>query len=106
MAARVQVLYALPAEQHIVEIDLEAGMTAADAVARSGLAERFPEIGRSDLILGIWGVEVASDYRLRGGDRVEISRALVADPRAMRRDLISVGRVMGGADAPAANLRK
>jgi putative ubiquitin-RnfH superfamily antitoxin RatB of RatAB toxin-antitoxin module len=75
-------------------------MTAAAAVARSGLTARYPEIGESELILGIWGVEVTPDWQLQPGDRVEISRALVADPRDLRRELVSGGRVMGGACAP------
>jgi putative ubiquitin-RnfH superfamily antitoxin RatB of RatAB toxin-antitoxin module len=96
----VQVLYALPEEQVIVELELAPGMTAAAAVVSSGLVERYPEIGREALVLGIWGVEVSPDRVLRAGDRVEISRALVADPRDMRRALLSGGRVMGGANAP------
>ncbi len=96
---RIQVLYALAEDQFIVEIEYEPGMTAASAVARSGLVEAHPEIGQSELVLGIWGVQVAQDCRLQGGDRVEISRPLEADPRDMRRELISGGRVMGGAAA-------
>ncbi len=104
--ATIEVLYALPGAQHIVELEYEPGMTAAAAVARSGLAERYPAIAASELVLGIWGVEVASGYRLRPGDRVEISRPLLADPRDMRREMLTDGRVMGGASAPPPKLRR
>lgn len=93
----VQVLYALPDQQVIIGVEYEPDMTAAEAVAKSGLPGRFPSIGDEPLVLGIWGVEVDAGYRLAPGDRVEISRPLVADPREMRRELMSDGRVMGGA---------
>lgn len=99
-AASVEVLYALPGEQIIVEVPYEPGMTAALAVARSGLKESYPAIGEAELVVGVWGVEVDTAHLLEPGDRVEISRPLVADPRVMRRELMSDGRVMGGAQAP------
>jgi uncharacterized protein len=99
-SASVLVLYALRAEQIIVEVPYEPGMTAALAVARSGLKERYPAIGEAPLVVGVWGVEVDSAHPVEPGDRVEISRPLVADPRVMRRELLNDGRVMGGAQAP------
>jgi uncharacterized protein len=105
-AALIQVLFALPEEQTIVEFEFEPGMTAAGAVTRSGLIDSYPEIERSELILGIWGVEVAHDCLLQAGDRVEISRPLVADPRDMRRNFLSGGRVMGGANGPRIAVKK
>ena len=93
----IQVLYALPDEQVIVELPAEQGMTAIRAVELSGLLERYPAIADGPLVLGIWGVEVANDRSLEPGDRVEISRPLETDPRTMRRDLLSDGKVMGGA---------
>lgn len=104
-ASTVRVLYALPDAQHVVELEYEPGMTAEAAVARSGLAARYPAIAEDELVLGIWGVEVDSACPLKAGDRVEISRPLVADPRDMRRELLTDGRVMGGASAPPPKLR-
>jgi hypothetical protein len=102
----VGVLYALPDEQVIVEVPYEAGMTAALAVERSGLIRRYPALGRAPLVLGIWGTETEVDRPVRAGDRVEISRPLVADPRVMRRELMTDGRVMGGAQARGSAIRK
>jgi uncharacterized protein len=93
----VRVLYALPEEQVVVEVPYEAGMTAALAVERSGLMRRYPALAREPLVLGIWGTETDAAGPVRAGDRVEISRPLVADPREMRRELMTDGRVMGGA---------
>lgn len=102
----VEVLYALPERQTIVEIAFEPGLTAGLAVERSRLVERYPEIAEGPLVLGVWGVEAAPELELKAGDRVEISRPLVADPRDMRREFLSGGRVMGGARAPDPSLRK
>jgi putative ubiquitin-RnfH superfamily antitoxin RatB of RatAB toxin-antitoxin module len=103
--AVVQVVYARPDEQPVVEVDFEPGMTAADAVERSGLLSARAAVAEAGLLRGVWGVEVALAHRLRAGDRVEISRPLQADPRAMRRELLTDGRVMGGAPAPGGKIR-
>lgn len=105
-SSAVQVLYALPDEQTIVAVPHEPGMTAALAAERSGLLAAHPEIKEDELVLGVWGVEVDPAYPVKGGDRVEISRPLIADPREMRRELISHGRVMGGAEARKGRIRK
>jgi putative ubiquitin-RnfH superfamily antitoxin RatB of RatAB toxin-antitoxin module len=93
----VEVVCALPDEQSIVEVELEEGMTAAQAVEASGLIERYASKLEAGLVLGVWGVEVEHTFVLKAGDRVEISRPLRVDPRVMRREFVSDGRVMGGA---------
>jgi putative ubiquitin-RnfH superfamily antitoxin RatB of RatAB toxin-antitoxin module len=95
----VEVLYALPDEQVIVTVAYESGLSAAAAVERSGLAERYPEIRRQDPVLGIFGAPVHAEHLLKPGDRVEICRPLKADPRDMRRALVTGGKVMGGAES-------
>ena len=102
----VQVLCAFADEQSVVDIEYEPGMTASRAVELSGLLLRYAARLDEDLALGIWGVEVDADFALKPGDRVEISRPLQVDPRDMRRELLSSGRVMGGARAPSPRLRK
>lgn len=96
-SAAVEVVYALPDAQSIVQVAYQPGMTALDAVERSGLVERF-EIELDSVVLGVFGVRVAADYALAPGDRVEVCRPLQADPRDMRRDLAARGRVMGRGD--------
>lgn len=106
----VQVVYARPDDQPIVEVEFEPGMTAADAVERSELVARLPDLlpglTEGSLVLGVWGVEVSTDHRLTAGDRVEVSRPLQADPRAMRREFMTDGRVMGGAPVLDAKTKK
>jgi len=103
---KVYVLYALPDEQRIVELDFEPGLTAQTAVEYSGLFSSAAAFSERDLVLGVWGVEVDAAYMLKPGDRVEISRPLQADPREMRREFLTDGRVMGGAAARRSVVKK
>lgn len=82
---RVEVAYALRGEQALLQLKLDEGTTARQAVERSGILRRFPEIDLARATLGIFGKVVSPDTRVRDGDRVEIYRPLVADPKEARR---------------------
>ena len=81
----VEVVYALPETQDAVTLRLAPGATLRDAVLRSGLLERHPEIDLAVQKLGVFGAPAAPDRPLADGDRVEIYRALVMDPKEARR---------------------
>ena len=82
---RVTVVVALRGRQEVAEVELAPGATAAEAVAASGLAPRFPEVDFAAARLGIWSQPCARETRLRDGDRVEVYRELQADAKEMRR---------------------
>jgi uncharacterized protein len=82
---RIEVVYALPAGEDAVSLRLAPGATAADAVRASGLAERHPEIDLERQKIGIHGRVVKREARLSDGDRVEIYRPLLAEPKEARR---------------------
>ncbi len=98
-APTVEVAYALPDRQDVVRVELAQGMTALGSVEASGLRELHPELAGRSLDLGVFGQPVPSDRLLKDGDRVEIYRALKADPREARRRLAAQGRTMGPAGA-------
>ena len=77
--------YALREEQVLLELEVTDGTTARQAIERSGILQRFPEIDLARAGLGIFGRVVAPDTPLRDGDRVEIYRPLIADPKLARR---------------------
>ena len=81
---RVQVCYPLPQGQEPVlrELSMEEGSTIRDAVIASGL---LPGFDADACPVGIFGKKKPADTRLREGDRVEIYRPLVADPKDARR---------------------
>jgi putative ubiquitin-RnfH superfamily antitoxin RatB of RatAB toxin-antitoxin module len=83
---RVSVAVALPARQEVVEVDVASGATVADAIAAARLGERFPGVDFAAMRTGIWSRAVAPGTVLREGDRVELYRALKADPKDSRRN--------------------
>lgn len=66
-----------------VTVLLPAGSRVAQAVAASGLAQRYPAV--ATLPAGIWGRVAMPDAEVREGDRIEVYRALVFDPMESRR---------------------
>ena len=52
---RVEVVYALPLEQDITELTVPSGTTVGDAVARSGVTARHPEIALGECRVAIYG---------------------------------------------------
>ncbi|MBI3571359.1 MAG: RnfH family protein [Gammaproteobacteria bacterium] len=75
-----------PDTQVVIELKLPPGTTVTEAIHRSGLPERFPEIDLEKHGVGIFGELVGLGDPLRDGDRVEIYRPLLADPKAIRRE--------------------
>lgn len=91
----IEVVYALAHEQWIKSIPYAEGITAIEAAERSGLMDDHPEISSRPLVLGLFGDEIEHRHVLRDGDRVEICRPLLLDPREMRRRAVATGRYMG-----------
>lgn len=81
---RVQVAYAAPGVEALVDVEIGSGAVVADAVRLSGLIGRL-DLAEGALSYAIHGQRAAVDTPLRDGDRVELLRALVADPKAVRR---------------------
>lgn len=80
----VEVAYATPERQLIVKVQAPAGTTVAQAIELSAIREQFAEI-QAQPIVGIFSRKVALDHPLATGDRVEIYRPLMADPKDARR---------------------
>ncbi|RTR05516.1 RnfH family protein [Halomonas nitroreducens] len=86
---RVEVAFALPQRQRIVELTVPEGTTARQAVTLARLEELFPEVAPAtfrEADLGIFGKALRDPQRqpLREGDRVEVYRPLKIDPKAAR----------------------
>jgi putative ubiquitin-RnfH superfamily antitoxin RatB of RatAB toxin-antitoxin module len=92
----VEVVYATPARQTIRTVRLPAGSAVEEAIRRSGLLAEFPEIDLAANRVGVYGEAVTLDAAVRGGERVEIYRPLIADPKEARRR-----RARAGSRGPA-----
>jgi hypothetical protein len=82
---RIAVAVALAARQEVIELELPERATVAEALAAARLHERFPGVDFSAMRTGIWSRAADGATVLREGDRVELYRALEADPKDMRR---------------------
>jgi putative ubiquitin-RnfH superfamily antitoxin RatB of RatAB toxin-antitoxin module len=89
---RVEVAYALAQEQCVVELRVAAGATLRDVIARSGVLERFRDIDLARCGVGVFGKARGLDETVSDGDRVEIYRPLLADPKERRRQKAAAAR--------------
>lgn len=89
---QVRVVYALPDQQANVALRVPLGTTVVDAVTRSKLLEKFPEAAARPLSCAVFGRAVPLTYELREGDRVEILRPLLIDPKQSRREAAEKSR--------------
>ena len=88
----VEVAYALPNRQKIIELSVSPGTTAFEAVEKSAIINDFPEIDLGSAKLGIFGqalgtkgLKPSKEHVLQAGDRVEIYRPLISDPKEVRK---------------------
>ncbi len=88
----VEVVYALPHQQKIIALLVKPGTTAQQAAQQSRITDYFPNIDLGNAAMGIFGqtlgtkgLESAANHVLHEGDRVEIYRPLIVDPKDARR---------------------
>ncbi|WP_435952497.1 RnfH family protein [Dryocola sp. BD626] len=82
---KVEVVYALPEKQYLRQVRLAQGSTVEQAIVASGLLELRSDIDLSKNKVGIFSRPVKLNDEVNEGDRVEIYRPLIADPKELRR---------------------
>ena len=90
----VEVAYALPEQQKIIALEVEPGTDIKSAIEQSGILHDFPEIDLASQKVGIFSKMKKPDTVLRAGDRVEIYRKLIADPKQVRKERAAQGKQM------------
>ena len=90
----VEIVYARPDEQLLEQLRVPATATVEQVVRQSGFLERFPEIDLAANKFGIFGKLAKLDATLEEGDRVEIYRPLIADPKEARKKRAAEGKTM------------
>ena len=95
----VEVAYGLPEQQFLLNLSVAKDCTAIEAVRLSGIFELCPELcpelevsletsletEGNALKLGIFSQSCEHDRQLNAGDRVEIYRPLLMDPKESRK---------------------
>ena len=82
---RVEVAYALPEKQYLQRVTLSEGATVEEAINASGLLALRSDIDLAKNKVGIFSRPVKLVDAVQDGDRVEIYRPLIADPKELRR---------------------
>jgi putative ubiquitin-RnfH superfamily antitoxin RatB of RatAB toxin-antitoxin module len=82
---RVEVVYALPGAEDAVSLEVPPGATLRDAIHASGLIARHPEIDLDRQKIGVYGKVKAAEAPAAQGDRIEIYRPLLVEPKEARR---------------------
>lgn len=80
----VEVAYADPQRQILRKVEIAANSTVGEAILASGIAVELPA-GFDSAAVGIFGRLVTRDAKLHAGDRIELYRPLIADPKESRR---------------------
>jgi putative ubiquitin-RnfH superfamily antitoxin RatB of RatAB toxin-antitoxin module len=81
----IEVAYAMPQKQALLEVVIEQGTTVEQAILASGMIKRFPQIDLSKDKVGIWNRTCKLSDCPKNGDRIEVYRPLIADPKEVRR---------------------
>jgi hypothetical protein len=99
---RVEVAFARPDNQLIIPLEVAPEATVEEVIKLSGILDKFPEIDLEENKVGIFGKLTKPSNTLREGDRIEIYRKLLADPKEVRRRRAAEGKKTkkgGGDDA-------
>lgn len=89
---RIEVVYATAERQSVRSVTVPAGSRVRDAIGASGLLSEFAEIDLGHNRVGIFGEPVDLERVLADGERVEIYRRLIADPKEARRRRAGKGK--------------
>ena len=81
----IEIVYGLADRQVLKNMTVAEGTTVREAALRSGLEVEFPELDLQQAPLGIFGKAVKDKTVLRDGDRIEVYRPLLIDPKEARR---------------------
>ena len=99
----IEVVYALPQQQTVIALRVAPETSVQAAIEQSGIVQKHPEIDLAVNKFGIYSRPVKGSELLQDGDRIEIYRPLIADPKAVRKQRAAEGKVMkkGAGDSDA-----
>ncbi|KAE9528445.1 RnfH family protein [Testudinibacter aquarius] len=81
----IQIAYALPDSYFLQSYQVEPGTIIQNAILQSGILEQYKEIDLRSNSVGIFSRLAKLTDVLQDGDRIEIYRPLLADPKEIRR---------------------
>ena len=102
---KVEVVYGYTDRQVLLALDVDENATVEEAIKSSGLLEQFDDIDLKTNKVGVFGKMTKLSANLKEGDRIEVYRPLIADPKEVRRRRAAEGKKMkkGGGDMEASS---
>ncbi len=94
----VEVAYALPERQSLLTVSVNKSATVQQIIEQSGILLQFADIDLNQQKVGIWSRPVKLTDTVKAGDRIEIYRPLIADPKDLRRRRAEKAKEEGRAD--------
>ncbi|MBD1389251.1 RnfH family protein [Neiella sp. HB171785] len=95
----IEIAYALPQKQTLLSLAVAVETTVEEAIRQSGVLDMHPEIDFDKVNkVGIWSRACKLSSPLKEGDRIEIYRALIADPKEVRKRRAAKAKEEGRAD--------
>ena len=82
---RIEIVYAKPDKQRLISIAVSENCTVLNAIEQSGILTEFPEIDLNNAKVGIFSTPCSLEKIVENGDRIEIYRPLLSDPKDARR---------------------
>ncbi len=94
----IELVYALPNQQTLMSLHVDDGTSVEQAIVESGICQQYKEIDLAVNKVGIWNKAVKLGQKLQDGDRIEIYRPLIADPKEVRKRRAAKAKEEGRAD--------
>ncbi|MGF1723134.1 RnfH family protein [Photobacterium nomapromontoriensis] len=96
----VEVVYALPSVQKVIKLAVTPDMQVQQIIEQSGVLALYPDIDLQKNKVGVFSRNVKLDALVQDGDRIEIYRPLLADPKEIRRKRAEQAKKEALADKP------
>ena len=90
----VEIVYALPDRQVVIPLEVAVDITVEAVIKASGILEQYPDIDLAKNKVGVFGKLGKLKDTLHPGDRIEIYRPLIADPKEVRKQRAAKGKAM------------
>ncbi|QCI22118.1 RnfH family protein [Buchnera aphidicola] len=87
---KVTVIYALPNIQYSFEVNMKKGATVKDTILKSNVLQLINSLSLYNLKVGIYNKVVRLNSKIKNGDRIEIYRNLIVDPKERRRKKLTI----------------
>lgn len=82
---KVEIVYAKPDRQRLIEVEVDQGCTIETAIRTSKILNEFPEIDLTKQKVGVFSKPRLLSDLIHDGERIEIYRPLIIDPKEARR---------------------